>query len=149
MKIRKAKIEEAVEIARIEKLCFSVPWSEKALSDTMQREDSLFLAAYEDGSLVGYVGSYFCLPEGYITNVAVSPDYRRRGIGRALVEELIAEGKSLSLEFLTLEVRESNSAAIALYSSLGFERVGRRPRFYSMPEEAAILMTYYFDAQKH
>lgn len=147
MEIRKATPDEAGEIARIEKMCFSVPWSEKAVSDTMQNEDSLFLTAYEDDSVVGYIGSYFCRPEGYITNVAVSPEYRRRGIGRALIEELIKCGEKLSLSFWTLEVRESNDAAISLYSSLGFESVGKRPRFYSSPEETAILMTYYFDAQ--
>lgn len=144
MNIRDAKPGDAEDIAALEKLCFFAPWSEKAIGETMQG-DSVFLVAEEDGEIIGYIGSYYCHPEGYITNVAVSPDMRRRGIGRALIETLIARGRSLSLSFWTLEVRESNEGAISLYSALGFEKVGKRPRFYSNPEEAAELMTYYMD----
>ncbi len=147
MKIVDANLGHAGDIAALEKLCFSVPWSEKAITETMQG-DSVFLVAEEEGKIVGYIGSYYCHPEGYITNVAVAPEMRRHGIGRALIKELIARGRELSLSFWTLEVRESNTGAIALYSSLGFEKVGRRPRFYRDPEEAAELMTYYIDRQK-
>ncbi len=147
MKILDANLGHTGDIANLEKLCFSAPWSEKAITETMQG-DSIFLVAEEDGKIVGYIGSYYCHPEGYITNVAVTPEMRRRGIGRALIEELIARGEKLLLSFWTLEVRESNEGAIALYSSLGFERVGKRPRFYSNPEEAALLMTHYMDTQK-
>ncbi len=147
MKILDAGLGHTGDIANLEKLCFSAPWSEKAITETMQG-DSVFLVAEEDGKIVGYIGSYYCHPEGYITNVAVTPEMRRCGIGRALIEGLIARGRDLSLSFWTLEVRESNEGAIALYSSLGFERVGKRPRFYSNPEEAALLMTYYMDTPK-
>lgn len=147
MKIVDANLGHAGDIAVLEKLCFSAPWSEKAITETMQG-DSVFLVAEEEGKVVGYIGSYYCHPEGYITNVAVAPEMRRHGIGRALIKELIARGRELSLSFWTLEVRESNTGAIALYSSLGFEKVGRRPRFYRDPEEAAELMTYYIDRQK-
>lgn len=147
MKIVDASLSHVAEIAGLERTCFSAPWSEKAITETMQG-DSVFLVAEEDGKVVGYIGSYHCHPEGYVTNVAVAPEMRRRGIGRALVEELIARGKGLSLSFWTLEVRESNEGAIALYSSIGFKKVGKRPRFYSNPEEAALLMTYYMDTQK-
>ena len=146
IEIRKANEKDIPQIARLEKMCFSAPWSEKALLETMESEESLFLVAEKDKKTVGYIGSYFCHPEGYITNVAVDPEERRQGIGRRLIEELILRGKELELEFWTLEVRESNVPAISLYDSLGFEKVGRRPRFYSNPEEAAELMTYYIDA---
>ncbi len=146
IEIRKAKEADIEAIAGLEKQCFSAPWSEKAISETMKSKDSLFLVAEKDKKTVGYIGSYFCYPEGYITNVAVDPEERRQGIGRRLIEELIALGKELGLSFWTLEVRESNVPAISLYDSLGFEKVGRRPRFYSNPEEAAELMTYYIDA---
>lgn len=148
MKILEAKLSHVADIANLECLCFSAPWSEKAITETMEREESVFLVAEEDGKIVGYIGSYYCHPEGYITNVAVAPEMRRRGVGRALIEELVSRGEKLSLSFWTLEVRESNEGAIALYSSLGFEKVGRRSRFYSNPEEAAELMTYYIDTQK-
>lgn len=146
IEIRKANENDIPKIARLEEECFSAPWSEKAVLETMQREESIFLVAIKDGVVAGYIGSYFCHPEGYITNVAVSSDFRRQGIGRSLIEKLIRCGEERELSFWTLEVRESNAAAISLYASLGFENVGRRPRFYTNPEEAAELMTYYIDA---
>ena len=137
------KIEDIPEIARLEKLCFSAPWSENALLETMSREETFFLVAKCGESICGYVGCYYVLDEGYITNVAVDPEYRRLGIGRALIEELTKRARDKKLAFLTLEVRASNGAAIALYEKTGFEKVGRRPRFYSDPCEDAELMTLY------
>ena len=148
IEIRKANEKDIPQIARLEEVSFSAPWSEKALSETMESEESVFLVATKDGEVAGYIGSYFCHPEGYITNVAVDPEERRQGIGRRLIEELIKRGEEKKLSFWTLEVRESNVPAISLYDSLGFEKVGRRPRFYSNPEEAAELMTYYIDASQ-
>ena len=81
------------------------------------------------------------LDEGYITNVAVSPDFRRQGIARALIEALLAKARENGLAFVTLEVRESNAPAIALYTGAGFEPVGKRKNFYSNPTENAVLMT--------
>ena len=147
MKILDANIEHTKAIAALEEACFSAPWSEKAICETMSGSDSVFLVAEDNGEIIGYIGSYCCHPEGYITNVAVAPSARRRGVGRALIERLIEKGRERSLSFWTLEVRESNTPAISLYSSLGFEVVGKRPRFYSNPEEAANLMTYYIDAE--
>lgn len=143
VKIRTANASDIPAIARLEKLCFSAPWSEDALRETMAREQALFLVAEACGEVRGYIGSYYVLDEGYITNVATDPEYRRRGIGRALVTELAERGRALSLSFWTLEVRVSNESAIALYKSMGFESVGRRPRFYSDPCEDAELMTLY------
>ncbi len=148
MEIKMAIMEDVADIARLEALCFSVPWSEAAIAETMEREEVLFLCAQENGNIAGYVGSYYCVPEGYITNIAVDPAFRRKGIGKALVETLLREGRKLGLSSFTLEVRKSNLAAIALYESLGFKDVGLRPRFYSAPEEDARLMTYYFDASE-
>ncbi len=146
MEIVKAETSDIAELARLEKLCFSVPWSEKAIAETMEREEALFLCAREGGKTVGYIGSYYCLSDGYITNVAVDPACRRRGIGKALVRELIEKGRERHLSFWTLEVRKSNLAAISLYESLGFKDVGLRPHFYSAPDEDARLMTYFIDA---
>ena len=146
MEIRKAEKRHIKGIAELERVSFSSPWSESAIDETMSRDETLFLVALEGDEVIGYIGSYYCLTDGYITNVAVSPASRRNGVGRALVSRLIEEGKFLSLDFWTLEVRESNAPAQALYSSLGFTEVGRRPRFYSNPEETALLLTYYMDA---
>ena len=84
------------------------------------------------------------LDEGYINNVAVREEYRKQGIASALLDVFIRFGKAHQLAFLTLEVRASNAAAIALYQKHGFEQVGRRKNYYEDPKEDAILMTLTF-----
>ena len=110
----------------------------------MLREElgkGIFLVAEQDGRTAGYVGCQTVLDEGYITNVAVSPDFRRQGIARALIAELTAKAGENKLAFVTLEVRESNAPAIALYTGAGFAPVGKRKNFYSNPTKNAVLMT--------
>ena len=131
-------------VAAIEAECFSHPWSKKSLEESLEKENSLFLVAVEDEKVIGYVGMEVIVDEGYIFNVAVSADYRRRGVGYALVRELVTYSMKNSLCFITLEVRESNSSAISLYSNFGFIKVGERKNYYRDPEENAVLMTKYF-----
>ena len=131
-------------VAAIEAECFSHPWSKKSLEESLEKENSLFLVAVEDEKVIGYVGMEVIVDEGYIFNVAVSADYRRRGVGYALVRELVTYSMKNSLCFITLEVRESNSSAISLYSKFGFIKAGERKNYYSDPDEAAVLMTKYF-----
>lgn len=128
-------------LAAIERACFHAPWSENALREELG--GGIFLVAEVDGAAAGYVGCQTVLDEGYITNVATLPAYRRQGIGRALVRALLARAWQAGLSFVTLEVRASNAPAIALYESLGFERVGSRPGFYTGPREDAVLMTRF------
>lgn len=112
----------------------------------MLREElgkGIFLVAEQDGAVAGYVGCQTVLDEGYITNVAVSPDCRRQGIGRALIAELTERAKRAGLAFVTLEARESNAPAITLYEGAGFRRVGVRKNFYTAPAEDAVLMTLF------
>ena len=130
------------EIAELERICFSVPWSRNMLAEELDNACSAFLAALdENGCVVGYAGLLVVADEGYITNVAVHPDYRRRGIAGQLLDvfENFAVGNRLA--FLTLEVRESNYGAIALYGSRGYRGVGRRRNYYEHPREDAIIMT--------
>ena len=129
-------------LAEIEKACFHAPWSETMLREELGK--GIFLVAEQDGKTAGYVGCQTVLDEGYITNVAVSPDFRRQGIARALITELLAQAKAAGLSFVTLEVRESNAPAIALYAGAGFAPVGTRKNFYSNPTENAVLMTINF-----
>ena len=126
-------------LAEIEKACFHAPWSETMLREELGK--GIFLVAEQDGKTAGYVGCQAVLDEGYITNVAVSPDFRRQGIARALIAKLLAQAKAAGLSFVTLEVRESNAPAIALYAGAGFAPVGTRKNFYSNPTENAVLMT--------
>ena len=144
MRIEKMTAACIDAVAAIEAECFSHPWSKKSLEESLEKENSLFLVAVEDEKVIGYVGMEVIVDEGYIFNVAVSADYRRRGVGYALVRELVTYSMKNSLCFITLEVRESNSAAIALYSKFGFIKAGERKNYYSDPTEAAVLMTKYF-----
>lgn len=128
-------------IAALEEACFSHPWSMEMLRGSLLNGRSCFLAAKDGGTLLGYLGMEYILDEGSITNVAVLPEYRRQGIARALLATLLEEARRLSLATVTLEVRASNEAAIALYEGMGFLPVGRRFRYYNDPTEDALLMT--------
>lgn len=129
-------------VAQIEQACFAEPWTEEGLREELDNACARFLVAEaEDGAVAGYIGCHTVLDEGYIANVAVSPVYRRRGIGRQLVQALLKRSEDLA--FVTLEVRVSNQAAIALYTDCGFQSVGVRRKFYSHPTEDALLMTVF------
>lgn len=125
-------------LAELEKLCFADPWSAQALRDELSNPCARFLVALCDGQIAGYIGCHLVAGEGFVTNIAVFPAYRRRGVARRLLQSAMA----LPLTCLFLEVRASNVAAIALYRSLGFAEDGRRPRFYSHPTEDAVLYSY-------
>lgn len=127
--------------AVLEQLCFpDEPWSEQALS-VLCRDHGFGVAALDDkDSVLAYVGMTYAADEGSITNVATHPAARRQGLGRAVVSALLEEAARLSLSSVYLEVRPSNTPAIALYRSLGFEEVARRKHFYRHPTEDALLM---------
>jgi ribosomal-protein-alanine N-acetyltransferase len=131
----------AGEMAELERVCFSLPWSPRSCQEALDDPNGYWLAAEADGALAGYAGMQTVLDEGYIGNLAVAPRFRRKGLGRRLLEGLLREAKRRSLSFLTLEVRVSNAPAVALYRALGFAVEGTRPRYYEQPEEDAYLMT--------
>ena len=131
------------QIEAIEQACFSMPWTRGQLAAQLDENRHVFLAAVDDDRVLGYVGMMYVLDEGYIANVAVAPEARRQGIGRALISALLQRADELELAFVTLEVRPSNTAAVALYSAFGFEPVGRRKNYYDKPSEDALLMTKY------
>ena len=139
MEIVRMSEAHVAEIAALERECFSLPWSEASIRSELRNELSLWLAAVEDGRVLGYVGSQTVLGESDMMNLAVRPDCRRRGIGKALVEALCEVLRVEKAVSLTLEVRASNEAAKALYAALGFTSVGCRPRYYSRPTEDAEL----------
>ena len=143
MTIRDVSPEDLGQIMALEALCFSVPWTEEMLR-THLSGGHVFLAAEENGQVLGYAGLQYVLDEGYITNVATSPARRREGIAGMLLSALKRRASELSLVFLTLEVRESNAPARRLYEKHGFSDVGRRKGYYECPREDAILMTYFF-----
>ena len=133
------------QVEELEKRCFSLPWTWEMLMSQLPDDEHEFLAAVdESGKLLGYVGMMTVLDEGYISNVAVEPGCRRQGVGEALIRELLERCRMRQLSFVTLEVREHNEPAIALYSKLGFVPVGLRKNYYEAPKENALLMTLTF-----
>lgn len=141
-----ATTELVPQIAALEEQCFSLPWTEAQLISQLPDERHEFIAALdENGRVAGYVGMMFVLDEGYISNVAVDSSLRRRGIGDALIAEMNSRAQKRGLAFVTLEVRESNAPAIALYAKHGYVRVGERKNYYDFPRENAILMTKFFE----
>ena len=139
--ITDAREELLPQIQRIEQQSFSVPWTEQMLRMQLQPDSHVFLTAEADGEVVGYVGMLYVLDEGYISNVAVRPDMRRRGAADALLSALEGRARALRLSFLTLEVRSGNAPAIALYEKHGYRVAGRRKNYYEKPTEDALIMT--------
>lgn len=140
MIIRKMNFGDVSAIAELEKVCFSDPWSENSIASEVENPLSYWLVAEVDGVVAGYVGSQTVLDASDMMNLAVSPDYRRQGIGQALVKALVEHLQQNKVIALLLEVRVSNTPAIALYESLGFEQVGRRPKYYHNPREDALIL---------
>lgn len=127
------------QIAALEAVCFSEPWSERSL-ELLLTDSAVGFAAVREGTVLGYGGMLCVVGEGQITNVAVDPACRRMGIGEAILEALLARAKHCDAEQVSLEVRVSNTAAVALYQKHGFEVAGVRKDFYRRPTEDALVM---------
>ena len=128
-----------LEVMEIDRACFPDPWSEKSFKDEMENINTAYFVAKED-KVLGYAGVWCVFENADITNIAVSPDARRRGIGEALLCELINAAQKRNADNIRLEVRKSNGAAIGLYKKCGFLEVGVRKRYYSDNGEDAIIM---------
>ena len=128
------------QVAELERLCFADPWSEKSVASELDNKWALWLVALEDGNVAGYIGSQTSIDETDVMNVAVHPDYRRRGIAAELIDALVAELKKRGSHALMLEVRASNGPAIALYEKLEFFQVGCRKNYYRNPKEDALIL---------
>ena len=140
MKIIQMTADHVLQVARLEKLCFQDPWSEKSIASELSNKLALWLVAVKEETLVGYIGSQTVMDESDMMNVAVHPEFRRRGIAEALVNALCAVLKEQGSVSLTLEVRASNEPARALYEKLGFEQAGKRPNYYRNPKEDAYIL---------
>lgn len=131
------------DIARLEALCFSEPWSEEGILEAYRLGTKFFIAE-NSKQLMGYIGIKAVIDEGYITNVAVYPQYRGIGVATALINKVFDFAKEKGLSFVSLEVRASNTAAVSLYEKTGFKEEGRRKDFYRLPREDALIMTKRF-----
>lgn len=132
------------QIAEIEQLCFSAPWTEDGIREELGNENSHFLVSACGERVLGYIGVQEICGEAYIANVAVRPEYRRLGIGERLISAAAEGAKERNCEFITLEVRKSNAPAIALYTKQGYNIAGERKNFYSNPVENGLIMTRNF-----
>lgn len=128
------------QVAALERICFSAPWSEASVAAELENPLSKWLVCVEDGTVLGYVGSQTVLGETDMMNLAVRPEDRGKGIAQGLISMLVEELKCVGSRCLTLEVRASNVPAIRLYEKLGFLPVGRRPNYYRGPREDALIL---------
>ena len=128
------------QVAALEKVCFSAPWSEKSVASELENPLSLWLVAMDGETVAGYIGSQTVLGETDMMNVAVAPAYRRQGAAQGLILALIEALKARGSHCLTLEVRDSNAPARALYEKLGFLEVGRRKNYYRNPREDGLIL---------
>ena len=132
--------DHVAQIAALEKICFSDPWSERSIASELDNKLAFWLVATEGETVAGYIGSQTVMEETDMMNVAVHPDFRRQGIAEALVSGLVEHLKAMGSHCLTLEVRASNAPAIALYEKLGFAEIGRRKNYYRNPREDALIL---------
>lgn len=125
----------------IEKMCFSVPWSRQSfVLEVEKNRCARYVVAEHSGTVVGYGGMWLIVDEAHITNIAVHPFFRRKGIGEAILKALMTEAHRMGIDRMTLEVRASNIAAQSLYKKLGFVEVGVRKGYYSDNNDDAIIM---------
>ena len=146
MQITDMQEKHLPDVLQVEQESFSHPWTEDMFREEMAGRFSVYRVAMMQEKAIAYMGMWILADEGHITNVAVGKDYRRQGIGGALIDDFIALAKEKNLCLMTLEVREHNESAIALYARKGFVPVGRRKKYYENTEDA-ILMTKFFDTE--
>jgi len=142
MIIRPMELWDVEAVAKIESICFTMPWSEKSYRDTLANGNALYLVAETEDTkeIVGMCGVLKIIDEGDVSNVAVHPDYRRKNVAKQMMEELLARGQDFGIDAFTLEVRAGNEAAVKLYEHFGFRTEGVRKNFYDKPVEDALIM---------
>ena len=128
-------------IAKLEKECFSSPWSENGIESELSDKTAHFLVGVNGENVIGYIGVHEVCGEAYVANIAVHDKYRRLGAGEKLMMTADYEAKERGCEFISLEVRKSNYKAVELYRKLGYNVAGERKNFYSNPQEDALIMT--------
>lgn len=140
IQIKRMEPAHTQQIAELEKICFSDPWSQRSIASELENELALWLVCVDEENVLGYVGSQTVLGETDMMNIAVCPDARRKGIAGSLIRELVRQLREQGSHCLTLEVRASNAPAIALYEGLDFAPIGRRPNYYRNPKEDALIL---------
>ena len=145
MKIEIMNASHVAQIAALEKICFSDPWSERSIASELDNKLAFWLVATEGEQVAGYIGSQTVMDETDMMNVAVHPDFRRQGIAEVLVSTLVEKLKEMRSHCLTLEVRASNIPAITLYEKMDFIVIGKRKNYYRNPREDALILRKEWD----
>ena len=139
--VRKMKLTDIDSVVDIEKNSFPIPWTKSTfMAEIKMNKLARYYVVEVDGRVVGYGGLWLIMDEAHITNIAIHPEYRGKGIGKKLVGGLIEETSKINIYKITLEVRPSNTAALALYRKFGFIPCGIRPEYYQDNREDAIIM---------
>ncbi len=128
-------------VHEIEAASFGTPWSEETFERLLDRDTLDFVALVDGNEVIGYAVVWCIVDQGELSNIAIAPEHRGRGLGRTLLDEVISRIRRRGVTRLFLEVRASNEPALGLYASLGFAVVGRRKEYYQNPREDALLMT--------
>ena len=144
IEVRRMTASDVNSVCEIERECFTRPWNEQNFLDSLNNGCSVFFVSVDGGIITGFIGADNVGGEVYISNVAVREKFRKRGIASALIDAMNSYCIDHNAEFITLEVRVSNTPAVNLYKKSGFENLGRRKNFYSAPNEDAFIMTKYF-----
>jgi [ribosomal protein S18]-alanine N-acetyltransferase len=143
--IARATSADLPEVVAMERACYADPWPASAFATLPDNPNVYFAVARGvHGRVIGYVVGWYVVDEGELANLAVAPDVRRQGMGRALLDAMLADAMARGTKELYLEVRESNAAARRLYHALEFEEVGRRTGYYRSPQEDALILRKTF-----
>lgn len=140
VRIRPATADDLAAIHDIESASFGDPWSRASFESMITHPAVRFTVAESEGEILGYAVAWIVPPEGELANIAVARIARRRGVGAALLDDLLEQAEALGMETMFLEVRASNERARRLYESRGFAEVSRRTGYYSRPTEDAVVM---------
>lgn len=140
LQIDDMRLEDLEQVSTMEAACFSMPWSKKSFEENLNRSDAVYVVARDGDKVLGYCGAYVILNEADINQVAVEPLHRKKGVGGKMLAALLEKLRKAGADAVTLEVRKSNEAAIALYESMGFVTEGIRKNFYEKPVEDALIM---------
>lgn len=138
--LEKMKEQDLHQVMEIEKKSFSDPWNRSFFSQDIDNQSALPLVAKADDKIIGYVCLWKILDEIQISNIAVSPERRRRGIGEEMMQRVLKMAKEEDYRRISLDVRISNKAAISLYEKFGFREAGRRKNYYRLPQEDALIL---------
>lgn len=137
---QKMRREDISQVIKLERRSFTVPWSEQAFCDEITNKLAFYLLGWMGDQVIAYAGMWLIVDEAHITNVAVDSHLRGKGIGKRLMQQMLTIAAEHSAKAMTLEVRPSNKAALALYNNLGFERAGIRKNYYEDTHEDALIL---------